>query len=276
MIAPVGVNRARQFDSVGMSSLVCVNGRSVLPSALASDDQAWSLQVVAPTAGELHTLHDDLTVRAGEAVLRFNPAEPVRVAGECPLLLIEVPAELARPVFGADAPERPLLIGSDSALLAPMLAFAAQILSDDSDQSRLTKYYVERLMQEMVLALMTDESGAALMPASPDPYRQALNIIHARSSDPALSTDEIAAEVRLSRRQLERLFQRNETTVGGEVRKTRLDQAATMLQSDEYQSLSVDQIAGFVGFSGGSALARAMATEGRPAPSKIRRPSSAA
>lgn len=277
MLKPVGVARTMRFDSVGISSLLCAQGCESFPSAVTKDSDAPLLQLIVPISGELQLTGDERPVRGNEGALRFTRTDPLQVARECELLVIEAPVELARQVFGPDASTRPLRIEASAPLLAPIVAFATELLNTRrSEQSGLAKYYVERLVQEMLLGLMTDEARVMLAPAAPDPFRQALTIIQARSSDPTLTTDDIAHEVLLSRRQLERLFQKNGTTVATEVRRARVDQALTMLRSPEYARLSVDQIAGLVGFSCGSSLARAMATEGQPSPTSVRTHGSAA
>src|SRR5690606_11575541 len=110
MLTRVGVVRAMRFESVAVSLLVCAQGRSMLPSALAPDDRPHSLQRLVPVSGEFTAPRHKQRVTTGAGHVRFSTTEPVKVAGESEMLLIEAPLELARQVFGTDSPAHALLV----------------------------------------------------------------------------------------------------------------------------------------------------------------------
>lgn len=220
---------------------------------------------------------EQLLVEVDQAFLALHPGCEVRVLHDCELLVIDAPIELAQQVMGQHISRWGARLDGNSQLLHPTVAFAGQLLRGDrrAEASSLGDYYVERLLQEMLIGLIVDglldRRHRSAAPTAPDVYRLALAVILARGSDPTLTTDAIAEEVHLSRRQLERLFQRHDTSVAAEVRRARVAVAVSMLQDEQYLALSIDQIGQFVGLSGGSSLARIMAAEGHASPSVLRK-----
>jgi len=211
-------------------------------------------------------------MRAGRAIVAFSAGTELRVSEDSELFVIDAPTELVAQTFGGKLPAESFPISRESLLLRPTISFAAQLLNDHSGEfSGLSSYYVERLLQEMLLGLLVDAKRIAVAPTSSDPYLMAQAVIQVRLADASLNTDEIAEEVRISRRQLERLFSKNGHTVAGRIRRARVEAAVEMLQDRSYAGLGVDQVARYVGFGSGSSLARAMSAEGFRSPSRLRR-----
>jgi AraC-like DNA-binding protein len=123
----------------------------------------------------------------------------------------------------------------------------------------------------MFLGLLIDTNRPAPAVRPQQPLTHALAVIVGRCTDPALTPAVVAQEARLSLRQLQRLFRERGTTVGREIRRARVEQALTLLRDRQYDALSIDQVAQFVGFSNGSSLARAMAAEGHASPTRAAR-----
>lgn len=156
-------------------------------------------------------------------------------------------------------------------LLKPLTAFALSVLSLDGEPvSSLSVYYLERLLQEMVIGTLVDDARSAAMPQSPGTFVLAQSVIASQSSDPELLPSRIAEQVGLSLRQLQRVFSAHSTTVEREIRRERVEQAVTLLRSPGYAALTVNQVARYVGFSNGSVLARAMTALGHPSPRSVR------
>ena len=279
----VAVLQTAAFDSMLLARVAVAGGarircERVFPS---SRSAAERMQLIAVRAGSLHRTeadsHEQLSVETDQALLVLDPGYEVRALQGCELLLIDAPIELAQQVMGQDFERGVTLLDGSSQLLHPTVAFAAQLLRSDRevDPSNLGTYYIERLLQEMLIGLIVDglidSRRRSAAPTAPDLYRLALSVIQVRSTDSRLTTDVVAEEVHLSRRQLERLFQKNGTSVAAEVRRTRVMQAVSMLQDPQYTALSVDQIGQFVGLSGGSSLARMMSAEGLDSPARVRR-----
>jgi transcriptional regulator GlxA family with amidase domain len=102
-------------------------------------------------------------------------------------------------------------------------------------------------------------------------YRDAMSTILAQRSDPNLTPRGIADQLKVSLRQLQRAFRSREMTPERAIRRSRVEHALDLLTDRTYDGLSIAEIGQYSGFSGGSSLARAMAQEGRPSPSVVRR-----
>lgn len=273
----LAVLQSARFGSVGISLVACGRGSvggASLSRRIGSELGEQQLRLYVVRSGEFARMadEDDRVVGIGSGVFGFSDEQELRVGIGCEILVIDAPLELMHQAFGTGFCARTVPVDRDSQLLRPVVSFTAQILQDRrADYSNMSRYYIERLVQEMLLGLLLDAKRTAKAPISASPYLLAQAIIEARSSDADLTTDVIAEEVRLSRRQLERLFQKNGTTVAGKVRASRVAAAATMLRDPSYAALGVDEVARYVGYGAGSSLTRAMAAEGMPAPSALRR-----
>jgi AraC-like DNA-binding protein len=146
---------------------------------------------------------------------------------------------------------------------------------DPEDASSLSVYYLERLLQEMMIGILVDQARSRVIPQSPAAFTVALSVISSQCSDPDLLPSLIAEQVGLSLRQLQRVFSGHDTTIEKEIRRERVEQAIAMLRSPDYAALTVTEIARYVGFSNGSGLARAMNSVGTPSPRQIRAQSAA-
>ena len=281
-VSRVAVLQTAAFASMLLAHVAAASGTSISRETLApvSGSSAGRLQLIAVRGGSLQGNQPSSDVRHSveidQAMLVLQPEFKLHSQHGCELLVIDAPIELAQQVIGQDTAHWGALLDSGSLLLQPTVAFASQLLRGDRvvEASNLSAYYVERLLQEMLLGLIVDgliDRRQHAAPTAPDLYQIALAVIQARSSDAGLTTDLLAEEVHLSRRQLERLFHKHGTSVASEVRRTRVAQAVLMLQDPKYRALSIDQIGQFVGLSGGSSLARTMAAEGFDPPSVVRK-----
>ncbi|MBK0419471.1 AraC family transcriptional regulator [Leucobacter sp. CSA1] len=211
---------------------------------------------------------------AGDAVFLLS-STPIELRSEtgCELLTIAVPSEVVGEARGVWPHSGIQPVSQTSMLLLPVAAFAARALSEAvGSVSGFTSYYVERLLQEMLQGLLVDSYRPEHMPSAQtqSTFPLAMSVIEAQHSDPELTAAAVAEEVNISLRQLEREFRKNGTTIRQELRRVRVEQARRMLGDPDYDGLSVGQIAQFVGFSGGSSLARAMSATGMPSPSAVR------
>lgn len=214
----------------------------------------------------------DIRGRLGDGWAFFTRGTRLGMQGseDCRLTTVSVPLEVFPGEFGTQL-SGVQIVKADSGLLAPVRAFISQVRATDvAELTGVGRYYLERLLQEMVLALSIDVDRVGGVPRAPDVFTRALAIIAAQCGDPELSSRSIARDVNLSLRQLERVFRDRSTTIGGEVRRARVEHAVALLRNREYDALSVDQVAGYSGFSNGSSLARAMRAAGYPSPSSLR------
>lgn len=215
---------------------------------------------------------EDRLIRAGEAVFvsARRVFEPVALA-KTDLVMITGPEELSRDVSAVFSDGCFRLQTRDCALLEPTTAFAVEALrAGGHSNSRLGSYYIERLLQEMLQGLLADTGRVARAPRrTQDPFRRALSVLSTQCSDPTLTTNDLAESMHISRRQLEREFQKHGTTIRGELRRIRIERAVDMLRDPDYTVLSLQQIAQHVGYSGASSLTRAMVREGHQSPSRL-------
>ncbi|GAA2096836.1 AraC family transcriptional regulator [Brevibacterium salitolerans] len=209
----------------------------------------------------------------GEGALLHSLADCELFTAEgCESVVISVPLELAAELEGfSDVGTAPLLLAGTPMLLMPMAAFASQAArGDGASASALSVYYVEKLIQEMMLGIVAHTARISRVLTPRDAYSDALDVIAAQYADPTLSSDRIAAAVNMSRRQLERLVARRGASIRGTLRSVRVQQAAELLQDETYDALSTARIAQHVGYGGASSLARAFAQEGYDPPSALR------
>ncbi|MGV2982249.1 helix-turn-helix domain-containing protein [Microbacterium sp. AGC85] len=158
----------------------------------------------------------------------------------------------------------------ESPLLAPVSEFVVRA-GDAVDLYGFSAYRFEHLLQEMFLGLLIETSRPVWAASQRQPFTEALAVIALGFRDPALAPAAVAHEVRLSLRQLQRHFRERGTTIGREIRRTRVEQALAVLRDQGRDALSIDEVAESVGFSGGSSLARAMAAEGHVSPMRAAR-----
>lgn len=266
--SPRGSRRAPEMR-LGETSII-----EWMPSARALDvlrEGYVHLHIVAGgnlTQGSVADARDQLSV--GSAFFTRGAGLTLRTSEDCRLITVSVPSDLFPGSNGYEL-EGVQVVRRDSGLLPPVRAFIAQARGiDAAELSGVGRYYLERLLQEMVLALAVKVDRLAGVPRTPDAFARALMIIAAQCADPELSAASIARHLNLSLRQLERVFHDRATTIGVEVRRARVEHALALLRNPDYDALSVDQIATYSGFSNGSSLARAMRAAGHPSPSSVR------
>lgn len=235
-----------------------------------------------PARGPVLNLH---LVRSGELIMDaatqdpalldsgsvFVTQRPTSVAAKngATVTTLGIPSVAAKDL---PLPEASAWTIAESPLLAPVVDFIVRAGdAREPDLNGFSTYYFERLLQEMFLGLLIDTNRPAPALRPQHPLTHALAVIVGRCTDPALTPSAVAEEARLSLRQLQRLFSERGTTIGREIRRARVEQALTHLRGRQYDVLSIDQIAQFVGFSSGSSLARAMAAEGYASPTRAAR-----
>ncbi len=202
------------------------------------------------------------------AVITLDPLQPqLRTVTGSRVLTASVPAAIVQEV--PLDPQRLHVVPTSSPLLQPAAAFLRSA-AETIVATRFTEYFFERLVQELALGLVVEAAGLRSDANRRNPMVFAMAVIAAQCADPELSAAAVAREVNVSQRHLERLFRIRGTSIAHQIRRARVDMAAALLRDPAQLSLTVDQIAQSVGFSNGSSLARAMASEGRPSPSQMR------
>lgn len=158
-----------------------------------------------------------------------------------------------------------------SGLLSPAVAFAlGAVRTPAAAQSPVSSYFTERLLLEMLQGLLAEMTATPTPLSTRDPFPDALAVLSTRYADAGLTSQSVADAVRLSKRQLERIFADHGTTIRGTLRQIRLQHARAMLSSADYGAMSTGWIAQHVGFSSASSLARALRDAGHGTPSELR------
>lgn len=267
---PSRVRTLAIFGTVRIRELLVREGHPKPPM----DDPGGILGLhhVSSGAVEFETVDGRRRFATGETfALTHDSRMPCKPRGDLRVLSVLVPVEVLDSV-GSPAPGEVWTVPPGSALLEPALSFVGRAADVDPDAlSGFGSYYFERLLQEMVVGVIVEGAHAAPPPHDPGLYGRAVAVIAAQRADPSLTPSAIARQIRISLRQLQRVFSARGTTAEREIRRSRVDHAVQLLGDPAYDALSVDRIGRYSGFAGGSSLARAMAAEGRESPARIRR-----
>ncbi len=165
-----------------------------------------------------------------------------------------------------------LAIDTPTPLLGGFRAFAGSLVSQGSPSTMYTDYLVERLLVEMAFGTVLEASagGAAgtrgATAREQRPIDRARSLMLLRRSDASFGVEELARELHLSTRQLQRVFATYDATPADELRRLRVELAQELLSDPTYAPLSLTEIAAHSGFNTPAALRRAFASQGLPLP----------
>lgn len=167
--------------------------------------------------------------------------------------------------------EREPLALSDSTLTLALRAFAQSLARGSRSDSLISAYAIERLVAEMVFAMLLEHQGLQAADENQLPMVERANaLILARREDPDFTSATMAAELHVSQRQLQRAFAAVGTTSAAELRRQRVQLAVGMLQDARYLPLTVEQVAQHSGFRSALQLRRALDAEGIATPQALR------
>lgn len=206
----------------------------------------------------------------GPCVASLQPGQASAVAqpaAKCQLA-VTFPSRVLHGV-GIDEPVN-LALDVHSALFWPFLTFAWTCATTGDRHTGLTLYFMERLLQEMIVGVVVASLRPRNERATSDLYSAALSIIAARVGDPDLTAASVALELNASLRTLQRQFSSRGATIDRSIRRARVRHATSLLEDPAYATLSVEQISHTCGLANGSSLARAFAAEGQPPPAAVR------
>lgn len=177
--------------------------------------------------------------------------------------------------FGAriDDSQGPVF-AAGSALLAPVAAYFRALVGGEGAPDRVAKYAMSRLAEEMIGSLFLERNSlsAATGPVRVQAplYHQALALIASRRSDPALTIPQMASELAVSVRHLQRAFQERGTSPTEEIRRLRVELAQSLLTDARFDVLSIEEIAQHAGFGSADDLRRAFRLQNVMPPSRLR------
>lgn len=211
--------------------------------------------IVAP--GELGFLHPSRT----HAVTAAEPG---------PVFSIWVPWDsLADIEQGITAPTARI---AATTLTGGLRAFILSLLSQVTDPTPFTDYLVERIVAEMVFGVLVEAAPNGVDNArEARPIDRLRTLMLIRRADPSFGVDEMARELHVSVRQVQRFFATVGSTPAEELRRLRVDLAQELLADEQYHLLSTEEIAFHSGFVSSAALRRAFTALGLEAPHRRRR-----
>lgn len=185
------------------------------------------------------------------------------------VVAVWVPVETLRD-FVHGGPLRPLVLQPTPMVLA-FRAFTLAIARNAEDTTSISRYAIERLLAEMVFGTLLELYSADLpergQPPLVDRARSAM-LLH--REDPQFTIAELATELHVSLRHLQRAFAKVGTTPGDALRRLRVEFAESLLRNTDYTVLTIEEIAAHSGFSSALQLRRALRAEGMPSPTMIR------
>ncbi|QXQ09655.1 helix-turn-helix domain-containing protein [Paeniglutamicibacter sp. Y32M11] len=161
--------------------------------------------------------------------------------------------------------------GNPSVLARAARDFVASIIVQKSDLSSISSYFIENLLQEMISGIILENNGNTVNQNSRKSiYDQAMSFIAASANDPELNTANLARELSISVRQLQREFKKNNLTVAQTIKNQRIDLATRLLSNSKMNVLSLDEVATFSGFTSLIQMRRALSERGLRHPTRIR------
>ncbi|MBS3180168.1 MULTISPECIES: AraC family transcriptional regulator [unclassified Pseudoclavibacter] len=158
-----------------------------------------------------------------------------------------------------------------SPLMSGVIGYGLALLLEQKPVVGSAARAVDRLIRVMGREVLLQARGLAHVPIAPTTRDRAEEAIERHASDPGCTPSLIADTLSISLRQLQRAYRASGDTVQQSIRRARVEKALALLRDPSRQSLTVAEIARHCGFSGGSALARAMSALGCEAPLEVRR-----
>lgn len=159
-------------------------------------------------------------------------------------------------------------VSPTSPLIAGVRAFGSALMTRAAAGTPYTDYLVEKLLAEMAFGVLLEagraadgsirESAAARSETILD---RARTVMLLRRADAAFGVEELALDLHVSTRQLQRAFADEPTTPATELRRLRVELAIELLGNEAYAPLSMKEIAFHSGFASAAALRRAFAGE---------------
>jgi AraC-like DNA-binding protein len=126
---------------------------------------------------------------------------------------------------------------------------------------------------ELLAAALAEEplliAGSAALRAAL--FGRACRMITSRATDPDLHTEQLARQLGMSVRTLQRIFKENNETVAQRIAMTRIARSATMLENDRMNGVTITEIAFASGFRDLTTFERTFCAIKRMTPSAWRR-----
>lgn len=226
--------------------------------------------VFADVSMRVHGEHGSETIAPGEAVF-LQPYREVRMealrtgSGVC----IWLPWDALQEV--EDGVQAPGHVMQATPLTAGFRAFLTSLLTQQSEPTLYTDYLVERVVVEMAFGVLLESVPKNVAGARDGRMiDRARSLLLMRRAEPDFSVAELAVELHMSVRQVQRAFAAENSTPADELRGMRIDLANELLGDPAYDPLSIGEIAAHSGFKTAAALRRAFSVRELPLPVRAR------
>lgn len=257
--------RTGAFGTVTITDITLRNRSAITPDVAPEKDDICLALVID---GAVRVVGGTSTLTSGTGLLLEGASlGEITAVGDGTLVVLTMPD---RGNVRNDVAGRLLPITGDAPLMKLVTALVANILALDDELDWVSRHAVESMLTDVSRLLIAQVIRHRRSPRAPEVFGAAIAMIATHCVETDLTVVRVARHVRLSQRQLERAFQRRGTTISREIRRARVEHAVALLKDESRHGLTIDQIAGLVGFSNSSSLARAMQTEGCASPATVR------
>ncbi|MGB3374658.1 MAG: helix-turn-helix domain-containing protein [Microbacterium sp.] len=202
----------------------------------------------------------------------FLPPDETRVLAweaEAEVLAVWVPELLLQEFIEGETPSAAPLFASP--LTIGFRTFAQAVVRHGDEGSSMSQYAIERLLAEMTFGALVEQQSVETGHRASSLLERARSVMLMRREDPHFSTPQLAAELHISPRQLQRAFARAGIRPGDLLRRMRVELAESMLRNPLYSGLTVDEVSRYAGFTSALQLRRALRAEGSPSPTALRK-----
>lgn len=190
--------------------------------------------------------------------------------GPVSAIVIDVPAD--HPVVEGAFDEYPVAVRVPDTLASASAMFAADLLKVDTESMSAHIRAQSAAAIETLVAGIVSASVPMKRFQSASAYqrREVLQYIAKRCADKELNAEMIATRFGISKRSVQRLFERDTMTLTQHITAQRVEQVLSRLRDPRYANVSLDEIAQLTGFGTGLALRRAISRVAGITPSRYR------
>lgn len=158
-----------------------------------------------------------------------------------------------------------------TSLAAGMHAFAASLVHHPDARMGVSDGLTERLLVEMAYGVLLEYRATDAAPhLAARTVRRARMLMVRNRADPQYGARDLAHDLHVSPRHLQRLFAREGTSPMSELRGLRAELALSLLRDPQYHALTIEQIATQAGFTNSAAMRRGLTAVGAPLPHAAR------
>lgn len=255
----IGHIGAIDFDSVRINRLLLSRVAATRGPRFLGDEHSPFLVLVHVRGGEmiLEQNRNSLQVRLGQALLvDYDATFEALMHESLDCVFTYLPHDLlaarhinSKRLGGTAIPASPL-VGA--------LGTVLEDLFDPTERSPVSRRHIESAVLDLSLAVLHDHVADALAPEEIEAGNLArvIDFIDRHFSDPSLSIGQVAASIHASSRYVHKLFEGEDESAYGRIRRRRIEYAVSLLTDTTNAGLSISEIAVYSGFSNASQFSR--------------------